>query len=625
MAVPVAAADFSPYRKTTSEAKAAVPFLVFFVLLVMAGLTANNWSILVAGQLVGNDDYMRLVQVRDWLAGAGWYQVDQPRLGYPQGTPMHWARVVDLPLAAVIATLTPLLGATNAELAAVILVPGSTFAVIVAGVVWAARPLAQAPGPILAGAGVGLLPMVVAQIAPGRIDHHGWQFAVAVLMLGAAIRLVDRPTARTPLIVAIVAGSLGIWIGQEAVPWILAIHVVLGLAWIGGRREVAIAGSRLGIGLVLGSIAMLVLAQPPDVWLTPACDALSTVTVGLMLAALAPWAAVWLLELAAPRTAAAAGSLSRCAIIVLAGVAALGALIAAFPACSGGFFGDTDPGYRAFLDQIVESRPLLAAISATPGWGWSAVSAMGLGASALAIAVLGGARRRRLWFVVAVFFGIAVVGTVAQIRMGGFLQLFAAIPLGIGAGMVWRFVGRFGLVLRVFGRVASLLALLAISLPAILLGDSAGADATETPAETAPCDVRAIVPVLDDLAGPDRRLLVAGNLDLAAPLLHASRHAVLGGPYHRGADGALATNRLLAETRFDAALSLVRDRRVDVILICPGMGLVSAPEPGSLIRRLLEGAPPAWLDPVPLPAGSPLRLFRVRDEAELASLPEAKP
>ena len=613
MAVPVAATDVPRNGAATSGDRAAIPFLALLVLLMVVGLTASNWSSLIAGQLSGNDDYMRLVQVRDWLDGAGWYQMHQPRLNPPQGTPMHWARLVDLPLAGVIATLSPLIGSAHAELAAVVLVPAGTFAVIVASVVWAAGPLARAPGALLTGAGVGLLPMVVGQIAPGRIDHHGWQLACAVLMLGAAIRLADSPAARAPVIVAVVAGSLGTWIGQEVRPWILATHVVLGLAWVGGHNAVATAGWRLSLGLLFGCLLALALAQPPSGWLTPACDALSVVTVGLMLAALAPWAAVKLSPLVTPRLSVPGGAFYRCLIIGVPGVAALGGLMALFPECRGGFFGDTDPGYRDMLHQIVESRPLLTALSESPSLGWSMVLAIVFGAAGLAVAALRGGERRRLWLVVAVFFAIAAAGTVSQIRMGGFLQLFAMLPLGIGAGMIWRRVGRYGLLVRVFGRAASILALLSISLPAMLLGSATSSEADERSDTALTCDVRSVVPVLDELADPGQRLVVAGNLDLAAPLLHASRHAALGGPYHRGAEGALAANRLLAETDPDTAHALVRSYRVDMVLICPTMGHFAAPEPTALVRRLTDGQAPDWLAPVALPPDSTLRLFRVRD------------
>src|SRR5437763_434317 len=43
------------------------------------------------------DDAMRLVEIRDFLAGQGWFDLHQYRLDPPAGLPMHWSRLVDLP------------------------------------------------------------------------------------------------------------------------------------------------------------------------------------------------------------------------------------------------------------------------------------------------------------------------------------------------------------------------------------------------------------------------------------------------------------------------------------------------------------------------------------------------
>src|ERR1700704_3470854 len=63
---------------------------------------------------MSTDDAMRLVQVRDWIGGQGWFDLFQYRLD-PPGASMHWARVVDAPLAALILLLRPLIGTHGAE------------------------------------------------------------------------------------------------------------------------------------------------------------------------------------------------------------------------------------------------------------------------------------------------------------------------------------------------------------------------------------------------------------------------------------------------------------------------------------------------------------------------------
>ena len=40
-------------------------------------------------------------QVRDWMAGQSWFDVVQHRLNPPLGVDMHWSRLVDAPIAAI--------------------------------------------------------------------------------------------------------------------------------------------------------------------------------------------------------------------------------------------------------------------------------------------------------------------------------------------------------------------------------------------------------------------------------------------------------------------------------------------------------------------------------------------
>ena len=65
-----------------------------------------------AGRFPDTDDVMRLVQVRDLLGGQGWFDLYQHRMNPPEGTLMHWSRLVDAPLAGVreIAFFPPMTG-----------------------------------------------------------------------------------------------------------------------------------------------------------------------------------------------------------------------------------------------------------------------------------------------------------------------------------------------------------------------------------------------------------------------------------------------------------------------------------------------------------------------------------
>ena len=48
------------------------------------------------------DDALRLVEVRDWMAGQSWFDVSQHRINPPFGGEMHWWRLLDVPIAGFI-------------------------------------------------------------------------------------------------------------------------------------------------------------------------------------------------------------------------------------------------------------------------------------------------------------------------------------------------------------------------------------------------------------------------------------------------------------------------------------------------------------------------------------------
>src|SRR3954469_19088010 len=86
------------------------------ITLAVPGITGGVFDTL------STDDAMRLVEVRDLIGGQGWFDLAQHRLS-PPGSPMHWSRIIDAPIAAIILTLRPIAGPVYAEAAALVLWP----------------------------------------------------------------------------------------------------------------------------------------------------------------------------------------------------------------------------------------------------------------------------------------------------------------------------------------------------------------------------------------------------------------------------------------------------------------------------------------------------------------------
>jgi hypothetical protein len=143
--------------------------------LVCAVLLLTGWPRIMAGQLPDPDDALRLVQLRDLIAGQGWFDLTQHRIDPPDGTPMHWSRLVDIPLW--------LVAVPFGESAALVIVPLLTMGALIWAVgALAARRLGR-DYVLYACLICGFMPALVAQIQPLRIDHHGWQAVCAALAL----------------------------------------------------------------------------------------------------------------------------------------------------------------------------------------------------------------------------------------------------------------------------------------------------------------------------------------------------------------------------------------------------------------------------------------------------------
>jgi asparagine N-glycosylation enzyme membrane subunit Stt3 len=202
--------------------------------MIAALLLVTNLQAILAYHFPDPDDTLRLVQVRDLIAGQGWFDLTQHRIDAADGgVPMHWSRLVDLPLAGVILALRGLIGQHAAETVALILVPLLTFgcALLLAGrIAWRVIGDEAAGFACLA---MALSVPLVQQLRPMRIDHHGWQIVcVLVAMNGLMARSPRRGGWATG-----VALAAGLSISIEGLPLAAAICGVIALRWLRDRHD----------------------------------------------------------------------------------------------------------------------------------------------------------------------------------------------------------------------------------------------------------------------------------------------------------------------------------------------------------------------------------------------------
>ncbi|WP_406856050.1 hypothetical protein ABEG18_26670 [Alsobacter sp. KACC 23698] len=550
------------------------------------------------------DDAMRLVQVRDLMAGQGWFDLVQHRLDPANPVPMHWSRLIDAPLALLIRAFGLVADGAAAERLAMATWP----ALVLLAALLAVRALALRLGgpraalPALMMLGLGL--SMLWQFAPGRIDHHNVQAVLTLWMFATLLQDGPGHAARCGFLTALMLA-----VGLETLPYALAGALVMtGRCFEGDARRAE--ARAYGLVLAVAVTALTVTTVPPALWTAGACDSLS-----LTYAATAAIGGLGLAALASPRLPQRARLACLCGLA--GGILALFAAIE--PACLKGPFGQVDRRlWPVWLDYVDELKPWTTIFAEDPG---SAVI-MALGPAlglASAADLLRDPRRRRDWAVLAYLASalLAFVAGCLQIRTMFYANIFA-LPL-IAAAIGRRaeataFAGGSALLVALAGGLMLSSTTWAVLASAVLPDGSAPADHPPgAAAATAASRPRAGV---DDSACQDLRQydvlarqapgLVVSPLSLGPFVLAGTPHSVLSAPYHRQSRGIVDGDAILSAPPA-LALDRLRARGAAYLLLCSRSP--QAQDHDGLKARLIRGEAVAGLEPIP--TGGALQLYRV--------------
>lgn len=552
--------------------------------LLAAAWAFRDWHQLSALRLPDTDDVMRLQQIRDWLAGQRFTDLSQHRLGEAPGLAMHWSRLADLAPGAMIALLTPLLGAHQAEIVAVVAWPTALFAAALFLVARIARSIS--------GSNTARTAAVVAAIAfpattiflPGRIDHHGLQI---VLLLIVTRTLVRPPTLGHGLTAGLAAAA-SLVIGMETAPLLAAAGLAMASEWLFARHAADDRMMGFGIALGAGLLGASILFKTSQ-WGYPGCDGFTaTAWRGAVIAAFAPM----LLALAARDFTRPA--MRALLAVLVAGVIGAGVIVVA-PQCLTPY-AMVDPMLaRLWLGKVGEAQPLFTAPIGT-AIGYAGVMVAGIAATAWRLRVT----RDPRWIALLILQVAALGLTCVQLRgayAGAMLAapaLAAVIAIARRRGTAWL----AGAWLVSAGMLYPLAADALTQRQPVLAKDPASGNCTSPEALAA----------LGRL--PPGKLLAP--LDLGAYALAATRLDVVGAPYHRNNAGNLAVYRFFLGTPEDGA-AIVRDWGVSYVALCSDSFAElgdSAAGGVQLVNQLHRGKTPAWLHPLTTaPAG--LALYRV--------------
>jgi hypothetical protein len=547
------------------------------------------------------DDFMRLQQVRDVLNGQSWFDLKQHRIAPPEGLATHWSRLVDLPLLAFLVPLRPLVGAHVAEVVAVIGAPLLTLLALMAAMVAMTRRLLghDRDTTILASLLAMSAPTIYLQIHPARIDHHGWQIALAA----AAIAALMQRNARASGFMAGIALALYLNISIEGAPFVAAVLGIVGLQWALGRDDgVRLTGSLAALAVT--TILATFLTSPGYRWTEGLCDAVGPAHIAAMtVAAIGSALTV--------HYGTRLGPVPRMAALGAVLVATAATFGGASPLCVGSPFGHMDPVVGNFwYDNVVEGMPV---------WRQDALSIasmIGFPLIAVAGSLVGWLRastpeRRRRWTII-LFVLITTLITGAMVRRAAAIAHVVAIPGALLlTGMTVRFgEARFRSILRSFWTV---LAILGLSPPMSVVAVAALTPTPEPEASLSVienhCDQYC---ALRKLATLPPEMMMTG-IDLGPVLIARTPHSAYGAGYHR-LEKPLHDMILFFQGSPEAGKAFMRRKGMRLILIDPKSEeakLFIKTAPNGLMARLAKGPTPDWLVEQDL-GSTALHLYRVR-------------
>jgi len=566
---------------------AAVAFLIFAAW-ASAGASPRDW-------LGDPDDALRLVSARALLGGAAWFDLTLERVGAPEPLASHWSRLVDLPLAALIGALRPLLGQELGELLTRLLWPTALFAALCSvvgreayrlGGAWAAAGAA-----ILAATSIG----ATGQFRPGRIDHHNVQIVCAVVGLLFLVRSLDdrrRGWQAGGLI------GLGLAVGYEAIALVapaLALAALITLVDPARRLSVVPA-----VAATTGTLmAVCLLTIPPAGWLKINCDALSP---NIVVLAASGTLGLWAAQRFAVRFA------TRLALLGAAAGAGAAIFAALEPACLAGPFGQVDPALTSiWLDHVLETKSLLWFMRREPVFALAQFAFLLAGAGAQVALWL---RRRDAATTLATAIVLLAVGLGCwQMKLVAYASWLAVLPLA-------RLCASLAGTAHISSALVRIAAIVLASQATLEAGVSlAGAVLPATPRPGAAAVTAADPRRACFYASSLRRLaaqppgLVAADLDLGPYIVALTPHRVVAAPYHRLNQGILANHAILEAPRAQAEATM-RALGVDYVALCNGPIDPARRPVVSLRDALLDDEPVEFLKELAASPAAAIRLWR---------------
>lgn len=577
-------------------------WLGWSVLLLIAGLPS-----IIGFRTQDPDDWLRLMEVRDLLAGQSWFDVTQYRMNPPVGGAMHWSRLVDLPIAAALVTARWFFADPIATRLAMTVVPLGQL-LLTMSLVWRLMTALRADRPqrLIAVAIVPLFPLLLDCFAPMRIDHHGWQ---AIAALGCALCFVRAPSDRSALLGGTIA-ALWLSVSLEGLPLVVVFAGFYGLRYLlFGEGALASFLTALAGGSMVAH-----LATRPTSELMPHCDSVGWPHLAAFgAAALLAHVARWYRGGDGCLRAAAV----RLAILAVIGMVAGTLIVLPIGICAVNPFATIDPVMERYWHGVImEGLPInqqLASVRLVLIWPpLTVVAALWLGLPDRHRPL---AERRWLWLMLLVLAATPISMLVMRESIN-----VAIVTIPFSALLIARYLPQARAVQRMLPRVLVTGILPIAATPTLasavakpfddVIGGNARARFPAFVSDAVPRYATCDLALLSTLP----RSHLFAMLDLGPEILVKTQHTVVASGYHRN----MAKMREVVEA-FSGdpaqASAIVHANNARYLVLCANGGdtaVFRTRRPDNLTNQLLTDQVPSWLQPMPGFAAGPLRAYRVR-------------
>ncbi len=526
------------------------------------------------GVLPGPDDFMRLHQAQNWLAGQGWYDLKAYRMAPPVGADMHWSRLIDLPIAALIGFFNSFLELAPASRMAAIIWPLVLFMLAVTAMISICDRLAGKEHRLLALLFFVLSINTLAEFKPGRLDHHNIQILLLILiLLGVAKGLGKFSSYWVGLLI-----SSSIMIGLDSLVLIVGILGFLALEWLFQKHGSCNRLLQTGIRISVSSTVLYIVSFPPERWFSNnSCDAFSLFYLSALLLLSSASIAMAVLshkEIFQQNNA----MIVRFVVGAALSVAIVLLMFSFFPHCLEGPYGNVSQELKsAWLDRISEAKGIIDRFAESPSYWSSQAIFLAIMICVTVLVLVKKTTTKGELAVLGFVVFISILGSFYQTRILR-TGIYSVIPFCvILATMSWQWLEENLVRSKAVARLAQgLLCLILTSTFWVTIGLVASSltsnEIISAPvASTKPTQVEEMSVCTIDRSFVDLQTRKASHiisdLNTAPALLLHTKHSVEAGSYHRNGNGIL---NVLAF--FDGPINQVEkiadERAADFIVIC---------------------------------------------------------